>query len=196
MSDKKYFSHEKALVDNGAKIGEGSRVWAFAHVLSGAEIGAHCNIGDYSMVESGAKLGNHVTVKNGVQVWEGVVAEDGVFMGPHCVFTNDMFPRSFRKRPKEEWLVQTHLKEGASIGANATIVCGHSVGRFAFVVAGSVVTKDVPDYAMVMGVPAKFYAWICACGEKLNFKSKKTKCKACSAKYEKVKARQIKAIRT
>lgn len=186
--EKKYKAHEKALVDEGAKIGEGTRVWAFAHVLSGAEIGKNCNIGDFSMVESGARLGDDCTVKNGVQVWEGVIAEDGVFFGPNCVFTNDMVPRSFRKRPKEEWLEKTYLKKGCSIGANATIVCGNTIGRYAFVAAGSVVAKDVADFALVKGVPAKFHAWICKCGAKLAFKGTKAACKACGAKYAKAKS--------
>ena len=127
MEDEKFFVHPKALVDQGAQIGEGTRVWAFAHVLKGAVIGSHCNIGDYAFVESGAKLGDHVTVKNAVQVWEGVTAENGVFLGPNCTLTNDKSPRSFIKKSKDQWLKPTLFKEGATIGANATVLwyfCG------------------------------------------------------------------------
>ncbi|MBK9292944.1 MAG: N-acetyltransferase [Oligoflexia bacterium] len=184
MNSHDYYAHPRALIDDGANIGKGTRVWANAHVMSKAIIGENCNIGDYAFIESGAKLGNNVTVKNGVQVWEGLNVEDGVFLGPNSVFTNDMFPRSFLKRPKEDWLLPTHLKEGCTIGANATIICGITVGRFAFICAGAVVTKDVPDYAMVMGNPAKFYSWICKCGEKLEFKSDKTSCKKCDTAYK------------
>lgn len=187
MSRVDYFAHPRALVDEGAKIGAHSRVWAHAHVMPGAVIGEHCNIGDFAFVESGAKLGNHVTVKNGVQIWEGVTAEDGVFLGPNCVFTNDLFPRTMHvvRRAKEEWLVPTLIREGASIGANATIVCGVTIGRYAFVAAGSVVTKDVPDYAIVLGCPARVHGWACLCGQKIAFKGKSAKCKKCGELYSK-----------
>ena len=187
VSNSSYFVHEKGVVDQGAAIGAHTRVWAFAHVMKGAKVGAHCNLCDFSFVESGAILGDHVTVKNGVHVWDGVTAEDYVFLGPSCVFTNDMFPRSGRQRPKEDWLVNTRLKQGATVGANATIVCGVTVGRYAFVAAGAVVTKDVPDYAMVLGNPARFYSWICHCGTKLSFKSKSagTTCSNCGEKFSK-----------
>ncbi len=184
---QEYFTHPKALVDEGAKIGKGTRIWAMAHVMGGAEIGENCNICDYVFVESGVKLGSHVTVKNGVQIWEGVEVANGVFLGPNCVFTNDMFPRALLKRPKEEWLLSTSLLEGCSIGANATIICGHTVGRYAFVTAGAVVTRDVPDYAMVKGNPARFYSWICRCGKKLEFNGNLCECPKCGLKYEKGK---------
>lgn len=183
---QQYYAHPKALIDDGAKIGRHTRVWAHAHVMSGADIGEHCNIGDFAFIESGAKLGNHVTVKNGVQVWEGLQVEDGVFLGPQCVFTNDMFPRSFLKPPKETWLLKTYLKEGCTIGAGAIIVCGHTIGKYAFVAAGSVVTKDVPDFAMVMGNPARFHCWVCRCANKLNFVHNQAECSKCGLGFERL----------
>lgn len=182
-----YFAHSKALVDAGATIGAHTRVWAFAHVMSGAKIGSHCNICDYAFVESGATLGNWVTIKNGVHIWEGVTIEDGVFLGPSCVFTNESTPRAFIKNPKEQWLKTTHIAQGASIGANATIVCGYRIGQFAFVAAGAVVTRDVPDFAMVLGNPARFHAWVCRCMNKLTFKAgkKETKCTKCGQAFVK-----------
>lgn len=179
-----FFKHEKALVDNGAKIGKGTRVWAFAHVMAGAEIGENCNIGNYAFVESGAKLGNQVTVKNGVQIWEGVEAEDGVFFGPNCVLTNDMRPRSFIRLPKEEYLRKTKIKRGATIGANATIVCDTIIGEYAFIAAGAVVTRDVPAFALMAGCPATRKAWVCVCAETLRFTHNKTHCEKCGKAFE------------
>jgi acetyltransferase-like isoleucine patch superfamily enzyme len=157
--------HARALVDAGAKIGAGTRIWAFAHVLSGAEIGEDCNICDHTFIEGGVVLGNRVTVKCGVYLWNGVVAEDDVFIGPAAVFTNDLKPRS-----KQDFeLSQTFLSEGCSIGANSTLLAGLSVGKWALVGAGSVVTKDVHDYVVVWGNPAKFQYWICRCTRKMQF---------------------------
>lgn len=185
MSSRDYFVHPKAIIDEGAKIGAHTRVWAFAHVMPGAVIGEHCNICDYVFVEGGAILGNRVTVKNGVNVWEGVEAQEGAFLGPSCVFTNDRFPhlRGKTKRAKEKWLLKTLIREGATIGANATVVCGITIGRHAFVAAGAVVTKDVPDYAIVMGNPARFYSWNCSCGTKLRFGGKKATCSKCGTSF-------------
>lgn len=189
----KVFIHPTAIVDREASIGIGSRIWAYAHVMKEAKIGEDCNIGNYSFIESGVVLGDKCTVKNGVQVWEGVIAEDGVFMGPNCVFTNDLFPRSFLKRPKSSWLQKTFLRQGASIGANATIVCGVTIGRFAFIAAGAVVTKDVPDYALVLGSPARFHAWICQCSKKLDFNAHHSfaTCADCNTHFEKLSAEKI-----
>jgi UDP-2-acetamido-3-amino-2,3-dideoxy-glucuronate N-acetyltransferase len=179
--------HPKALVDKGARLGEGTRVWAFAHVMKGAVIGRECNICDYAFVESGAVLGNHVTVKNGVQVYEGVEAGDNVFLGPACVFTNDLFPRSGLKRPKESLFRKTILEKGASVGAGAIILCGRTIGEYAFVAAGALVTRDVPAHALVLGAPARFHSWICCCGRKLELEKGKAVCPVCGLEFRKTK---------
>lgn len=159
------FIHPKALVET-REIGPETRVWAFAHVMKGAKVGGGCNLCDGAFVEGGAILGDRVTVKNNVLVWDKVTVEDEVFLGPNMVFTNDMTPRvGFRKAPDE--FVPTRVKKGASIGANATIVCGTTIGRYAFVGAGSVVVRDVPDHALVVGNPARQKAWVCVCMARL-----------------------------
>ena len=160
-----YFVHEKALCES-VKIGKNTRIWAFAHIMKDAEIGEDCNFGDHSFVEQGVKIGSRVTVKNGVSIWSGVEIEDDVFLGPNCVFTNDIYPRS---RVFHSEVVKTLVKKGASIGANATIKCGITLGTYSMVGAGSVVTKDVPPFALVYGVPAKIKDFISIFGEKLNF---------------------------
>lgn len=161
-----YFQHDKALIAPGAKIGEGTRIWAFTNIQEGAVIGEHCNICDGCYIEKGASVGNHVTLKNGVAIFDGVTLEDDVFCGAHTAFINDRYPRSHRD---DAWaLEKTLIKKGATIGANATILCGLTVGQYAFVGAGSVVTKDVHAYAMVVGSPARFVGYTCRCGKKLN----------------------------
>ncbi len=165
--DKKYFVHPNALVES-EDIGAKTRIWAFAHVLKNVKIGEDCNLCDYVFVESGVKIGNRVTIKNGISLWEGLTIEDDVFLGPNAVFTNDMFPRS--KRHSGQFL-DTLLKQGASIGANATILCGITLGKYCLVGAGSVVTKSVPDFALVTGNPARFRYWVSKTGEKLSFDS-------------------------
>ena len=163
--DPSVFVHDKALCESD-EIGARTRVWAFAHVMRGAVIGSDCNVGDHAFIETGARLGNHVTVKNCVLVWDKVTVEDEVFLGPNMVFTNDMNPRvAFKKSPAA--FLPTLVRRGASIGANATIVCGVTIGENAFVGAGSVVIRDVPAYALVAGNPARRIGWMCACGEKL-----------------------------
>ena len=159
------FVHEKALCES-TDIGAGTRVWAFAHVMKGAKIGEDCNVADHAFIESGAVLGDRVTVKNAVLVWDKVTIEDEVFLGPNMVFTNDLNPRvAFKKAPSA--FLPTRVKRGSSIGANATIVCGVTLGEHCFVGAGSVIIRDVPAHAMVVGNPARRIGWVCACGEKL-----------------------------
>ena len=171
--EKNYFVHESSYVDEGCQIGEGTKVWHFSHIMAGCTIGPKCNIGQNVVISPGVVLGEGVKIQNNVSVYTGVVCEDGVFLGPSCVFTNVINPR-YRK---------TTVKKGASIGANATIVCGHDIGRYAFVGAGSVVTKTVPDYAMVYGTPARIHGYVCQCGEKLNFTDGKATCSACEKNY-------------
>ncbi len=165
-----YFTHSHALVEEGARIGPRTRVWAFAHVQANADIGADCNVCNYVFVESGARLGDGVTVKNGVQVWQGVTAEDGVFLGPNCVLTNDLRPRS----RQDFSLSTTVIREGATIGAGAVIRSDLSIGRFAFVGAGSLVTREVPDFAMVWGRPARFRYWVSRAAERLDLSDSRT----------------------
>ncbi|MBN4050320.1 N-acetyltransferase [Desulfobulbus sp. AH-315-M07] len=178
-----FFAHPKALVEEGATIGPNTRIWAFAHVMAGAEIGESCNIGNYAFIESGVRLADNCTVKNGVQVYEGVVAEDGVFIGPNCIFTNDRYPRSFLKRPKEEWLEKTLLREGCTVGAGVTILCGNTLGKYAFIAAAALVTRDVPDYALVIGAPGRVVGWVCRCGRRIHFEDGKAQCEHCSKRY-------------
>lgn len=167
MSERDFFIHPNALVESD-DIGSKTRIWAFAHVLKNVTIGKDCNLCDYVFVESGVKIGDRVTIKNGISLWEGLIIEDDVFLGPNAVFTNDMFPRS--KRHSGNFL-DTHLKQGASVGANATILCGITLGKYCLIGAGSVVTKSVPDFALVTGNPARFRYWVSKTGEKLSFDS-------------------------
>ena len=157
--------HESSYVDDGALVGEGTRIWHFCHVMAGARIGARCSLGQNVVVMPRVTLGNDVKVQNNVSLYEGVTCEDDVFLGPSMVFTNVVNPRSHVSR-KHEYR-PTHVGRGASIGANATVVCGHSLGAYAFVGAGAVVTHDVPAYALVVGVPARVAGWMCRCGERL-----------------------------
>ena len=173
-----FFKHERALVHPGAKIGEGSRVWANANVLDGAIIGEHCNICDSCFVEQGAVVGNHVTLKNGVTVFDGVTLEDDVFVGAGAVFINDRNPRSNRR---DAWVMEKVLvQKGATIGANATVMCGVTIGTYAVIGAGCVVIKDVPANTIVVGNPARAVGYACSCGRTLN---DELKC-ACGASYQ------------
>jgi UDP-2-acetamido-3-amino-2,3-dideoxy-glucuronate N-acetyltransferase len=159
------FVHAQALCESD-EVGAGTRVWALAHVMAGSRIGKGCNIGSHAFVESGAIIGDNVTVKNHALIWDAVTIEDDVFVGPAAVFTNDPSPRAAFKKPPERF-VPTVVRRGATIGANATILCGVTVGARAFVGAGAVVTKDVPAHALVFGNPARRVAWVCVCGERL-----------------------------
>jgi acetyltransferase-like isoleucine patch superfamily enzyme len=164
--DPSVFVHDRALCESDA-IGPRTRIWAFAHVMAGAVIGADCNVGDHAFIESGVRIGDRVTVKNGVAVWDLVTIDDDVFLGPNVVFTNDPRPRSGAwKRPPETFL-PTRVGRGATLGANATIVCGVTIGAAAFVGAGAVVVRDVPAHALVVGNPARRTGWVCGCGERL-----------------------------
>ena len=185
-----FFQHPSALVESAA-VGAGTRIWAFAHVLPGARIGAHCNIGDHCFVEGGARIGDNVTIKNGVAIWDGVVVRDNAFVGPFAVFTNDLSPRSprfpgaARRYASKGWLSRTVVEEGASLGANATILCGLRVGRFAMIGAGAVVTRAVPAYALMVGVPARQIGWVCECGTRLPADSHDgLSCPACRLRYQ------------
>ncbi len=164
--DPSVFVHERALCES-SEIGARTRVWAFAHVMEGARVGADCNVGDHAFIEAGAVIGDRVTVKNAVLVWDKVTVEDDVFLGPNMIFTNDSVPRAAFKKPSDQFL-PTRVRRGASIGANATIVCGVTVGEAAFVGAGAVVVRDVPARALVVGNPAAPIGWICDCGERLG----------------------------
>lgn len=166
-SVKSIFIHERGACES-TSVGDGTRIWANAHVQEGATIGTDCNIGETCFVERGAVLGNGCVVKNGVSIWDGVELEDGVFVGPNAVFTNDLVPRTKLIRPDYQ-LVKTRVEYGASIGANVTIVCGVTLGRFSMIGAGAVVTKDVPLYALVVGNPAKIIGWVSKSGTRLEF---------------------------
>jgi UDP-2-acetamido-3-amino-2,3-dideoxy-glucuronate N-acetyltransferase len=164
MSD--YFRHETAIVDEGVEIGPGSKVWHFAHVLSGSKIGANCNLGQNVMVGPNVQIGSGCKIQNNVAVYEGVTLENDVFCGPSMVFTNVLLPRAHVSRRSE--FLPTLIKRGASIGANATIVCGHTIGAYAMIGAGAVVTRDVPDFALMIGAPARRIGWVSRSGERLK----------------------------
>lgn len=166
MTRPDVYVHERGLCESD-QVGPRTRIWAFAHVMAGARIGADCNVCGHAFVEAGAILGDRVTVKNGVLVWDRVTIEDDVFLGPGAVFTNDLRPRASVKKGREEFL-PTLVRQGATIGANATIVCGVTVGRQAMVAAGAVVISDVADHALVVGSPARAIGWVCDCGSALS----------------------------
>ncbi|MDR9398837.1 MAG: acyltransferase [Salibacter sp.] len=169
-SDQKYFAHETAVIDEGCEIGAGTKIWHFSHIMKDCVLGEKCNIGQNVVVSPDVHLGNNVKVQNNVSIYTGVNCEDDVFLGPSCVFTNITNPRSnVVRRGQYE---KTTVKRGASIGANATIVCGHDIGKFAFIGAGAVVTKTVPDYALLVGNPAKQIGWMSEYGHRLHFDEK------------------------
>jgi UDP-2-acetamido-3-amino-2,3-dideoxy-glucuronate N-acetyltransferase len=165
--EKEYFAHETAVIDEGCSIGKGSKIWHFTHIMKGCEIGEGCNLGQNVVVSPQVKLGRNVKVQNNVSIYTGVVCEDDVFLGPSMVFTNVVNPRSHILR--RDQYQKTLVKRGASIGANATIICGHTIGEFAFIGAGAVVTKDVPPYALIVGNPGRHAGWMSEFGHRLNF---------------------------
>jgi UDP-2-acetamido-3-amino-2,3-dideoxy-glucuronate N-acetyltransferase len=184
MSAPDYVVHESSYVDEGCEIGAGTKIWHFSHVMTGARIGRACNIGQNVVISPQVVIGDNVKIQNNVSVYTGVILEDDVFCGPSMVFTNVVNPRSHVSR-KDEYR-QTLVRRGASLGANSTIVCGHTIGRYAFVAAGAVVTRDVPDYALAVGNPARVTGWMCACGIKLAAGSRppeRAVCGACGSEY-------------
>lgn len=184
----KFWFHKTAEIQEGAKIGSGTKIWHNCQILQGAEIGDSCTIGHNCLISSKAKLGKGVKIESNTDVWDYVTLKNYVFVGPSAVFTNDKNPRA--KYPKKDyprygkWL-PTLIKEGTTIGANSTIVCGNTVGKWAIIGAGAVVADDVSDYAIVVGVPAKVVGWVCECGNKLEFDKDKAVCKICKRKYKK-----------
>lgn len=174
-----FFIHESSIVET-KEIGINTRIWAFSHVMVKSKIGSNCNIGEHCYIENDVIIGNDVTIKNGISIWDGVIIEDKVFLGPNVVFTNDIRPRS---KAHDYELKITIVKTGASIGANATILCGLIIGKFAMIGAGSVVTRNVPNYALVYGNPAKIRGYVCECGNNLLFTNSKEQCN-CGLSYE------------
>ena len=185
MSD--YFVHESSYVDEGAEVGAGTKIWHFSHVMTRARIGERCNIGQNVLVSPEVTIGNNVKIQNNVSLYTGVTVEEDAFLGPSMVFTNVINPRSHINRKNE--YKTTLVKKGASIGANATIVCGTTLGRYCFIGAGSVVTHDVPDYALVYGSPARLRGWMCQCGEQIKFVEQqgveRAVCASCGDAYRK-----------
>ncbi len=190
MSDQKYFVHESSYVDAPCEIGEGTKIWHFSHIMKNSVMGKNCNIGQNVVISPDVVLGENVKIQNNVSVYTGVICEDDVFLGPSMVFTNVVNPRSHVIRRGE--YQRTLVKKGASIGANAVVVCGNDIGRFAFVGAGAVVTKEVPDYALVVGNPGRIIGWMCNCGNRLNFNSQtETKCASCNREYAMISDKKI-----
>jgi UDP-2-acetamido-3-amino-2,3-dideoxy-glucuronate N-acetyltransferase len=179
----KYFAHETAIVDDGCQIGEGVKIWHFSHIMPNCVIGDRCNIGQNVVISQDVILGTNVKIQNNVSIYTGVVCEDDVFLGPSMVFTNVINPRSAVNRKAE--YAKTIVRKGASIGANATIVCGHDIGRYAFIGAGAVVTKTVEDYALVVGNPARQIGWMSEFGDRLEFNTDGyAKCKESGEEYK------------
>ena len=179
--ENKFWVHESSYIGTKAVIGEGTKIWQFCNILNDSEIGKNCLIGQNVFIENGVKIGNNVKIKNNISLYSGVECEDDVFLGPSCVFTNVLNPRSFIERKHE--FRKTLIKRGATIGANVTIVCGNTVGEYALIGAGSVITKDVPAYALMIGNPAKLKGYVCQCGEKLQKEENIFSCKRCGEKY-------------
>jgi UDP-2-acetamido-3-amino-2,3-dideoxy-glucuronate N-acetyltransferase len=190
MAENKYFTHESSYVDEGVEIGEGTKIWHFCHIQSGSKIGKNCSIGQNVNVGNNVVIGDGVKIQNNVSLYEGVELEDYVFCGPSMVFTNVLVPRSEYPQRGSTFYKKTLVKRGASLGANSTVVCGTTIGKGAFVGAGAVITRDVPDYALVTGNPAKTKGWMCVCGNKLSLPANgeteaNAQCSNCGKKYVK-----------
>lgn len=183
MSDTPYFVHESSYVDEPCQIGAGTQIWHFCHIMKGCVIGERCKIGQNVVISPGVRIGNNVKIQNNVSVYSGVTLEDDVFCGPSMVFTNVSTPRAAYPRNTADQYLPTLVKRGASIGANATIVCGHTIGEYAFIGAGAVVARDVPAYAFVYGNPARVHGWACECGPKLQFVAGEATCHECGKAY-------------
>ena len=179
--EKDYFVHESSYVDEDVEIGEGTRIWHFCHIQKGARIGKRCSLGQNVNISNHVKIGDGCKLQNNVSIYEGVTLGNGVFCGPSCVFTNDLTPRALYPKGHENF-VPTVVEDGASIGANATIVCGHRIGRCAMIGAGALVTRDVPPHALMLGVPAEVRGFVCTCGEPLRGAMV---CSACGRRFEK-----------
>jgi UDP-2-acetamido-3-amino-2,3-dideoxy-glucuronate N-acetyltransferase len=182
-----YFFHPTCLIDEPCKIGEGTKIWCFSHIMKGAKIGKNCKIGQNVVIHGTAVIGNNVKIQNNVSVYDAVILEDNVFCGPSMVFNNIINPRSEYPRNDQTYYKKTHVKEGATIGANATIVCGNTIGRYAFIGAAGVVTHDIPDYALAYGNPARIKGWMCECGYKLSFVKGNAVCKGCKKEFKQSK---------
>lgn len=189
-----YFVHESAYVDEGAKVGRGARIWHFCHVMPGAEIGEESSLGQNVFVAKGVKVGRGCKIQNNVSLYEGVILEDYVFVGPSAVFTNVRTPRAAFPRNRSEDYLKTVVRRGATIGANATIVCGVTLGEWCFVAAGAVVTSDVPPYALVAGVPARQVGWVCECGGKLVFEGVEALCRTCGRRYRQLSPERVERL--
>ncbi len=184
-----YFAHETACIDKGAEIGPGTKIWHFCHIMPGSRIGNNCNLGQNVVVSPKCIIGNNVKIQNNVSVYTGVVLEDDVFCGPSMVFTNVINPRSHVERKSE--YRQTLVRKGATIGANATVICGYTLGRYCFIGAGAVVTSDVPDYALIVGNPGRLRGFVCRCGEKLTIRVDggdviEVACRSCGSRFRKL----------
>lgn len=189
-----YFVHESSYVDDGVEIGLGTTIWHFCHIISGSKIGQRCRIGQNVVIGPRVSIGNNVKIQNNVSIYNGVTLEDDVFCGPSMVFTNIATPRSAFPRNRPEDNLQTIVKRGASIGANATIICGNTIGEHALIGAGAVVTKDVPAYAVVYGNPARQHGWACECGIMLTFTMSHGACTECGRCYEQLSSSQIQLV--
>lgn len=188
--NKEGYIHPQAIVES-KNIGHGTNIWAFSHIQRDVKIGSNCNIGEGCFIENGVIVGNDVVIKNNISIWNGITIEDNVFLGPNVVLTNDLYPRA---KIYHNNIVKTIIKVGASIGANATIICGITIGQYSLIGAGSVITKDIPDYALYFGNPAEFKNWICICTKKIFFENDKYQCK-CGKSYLKENDNTIRLIK-